>query len=261
MFETTLLGVFLAGLLGGVHCAGMCGGIVGALAMVRPDTSLRGVRVVGLNTDSSAIAAPRTIDQSPVLQNALYNLGRLISYTSLGLVAGSVGSVTMWFDTAYPLQQMAFALSNSVLIFIGCYVAGMRWPVRAIERVGAPVWQRVRPFAIQRLALPGAANRVVTGALWGLVPCGMVYAVLVAALASGSVLSGGLLMLAFGLGTLPNLMLLGLSASWLQRARRVPQLRLATGALLCGFGLLGLMRLDVAQQVPFIRALCAGLPL
>lgn len=261
VLETSLLAVFVAGLLGGVHCAGMCGGIVSALALTAPNRTLKGIQVVGVNADGSARAAPSLLELSPLLQNGLYNAGRLLTYITLGFFAGSVGSVSTWFVSVYPLQQIGLASSSGVLVFIGCYVMGLSWPVRAIERLGVPIWQRVRPLAVQQLARSGVVNRMLTGALWGLVPCGMVYAVLVAAIASGDALRGALLMLAFGLGTLPNLLLLGLSASWLQRARRNPRVRLALGVLICSFGLMGLLRLDAAQRVPLIRALCTGFSL
>ena len=80
------------------------------------------------------------------------------------------------------------------------------------------------------------------GALWGWLPCGMVYSVLVTAMLSGAATRGALVMLAFGLGTLPMLLGLGLAGARLRGLLRVRGVRLACGALVLGFGLLGLAR-------------------
>ena len=78
------------------------------------------------------------------------------------------------------------------------------------------------------------------GLLWGWLPCGLVYSALVTALASGSAASGALMMLAFGLGTLPNLLLAGLLAARLKAYAAKPAVRLIAGLVVLGFGLRGL---------------------
>jgi sulfite exporter TauE/SafE len=79
--------------------------------------------------------------------------------------------------------------------------------------------------------------------LWGWLPCGLVYSVLIAAIATGSAINGGLLMLAFGLGTLPTLLTMGMAAVRLKTVLQNIWVRRASGLLVLGFGLLGLLRL------------------
>ncbi len=105
-----------------------------------------------------------------------------------------------------------------------------------------------------------ANTRQLSSALWGLVPCGMLYGVLSMALFSGSGKNGGLLMLTFGLGTLPNLMLLGVAGDALKRVTGHWWVRQLVGATIVGFGLLGLLRIDAVidtvNGVPVLRELC-----
>ncbi len=279
--DPTLYAVFLTGLLGGVHCAGMCGGIVGAISMLgeraAPDPVARPVAAplrfvpagAGFGDGAAAPAlAPALAPAGTVVRGGArrlgallpYNAGRLVTYTSLGAAAGAVGSFGWLLGEALPVQQAAFAATNVLLVAMGLYVAGWKRLGHAIEAVGAIAWRRVRPLATASLGRPGPVAAAAAGALWGLVPCGMVYAVLAGALLSGSAANGAALMLAFGLGTLPNLLALGLSGRFLARFCRAPRVRLVAGAGIAGFGLLGLARLDAAANVPILEELCVRLP-
>ena len=190
-----------------------------------------------------------------------YNAGRLASYTALGAAAGAAGSFGWLLGEALPMQQLAFALTNLLLVLMGLYVAGARRLGHAFESLGRGLWTRVRPFASASLARAGSTpGAFAAGAWWGLVPCGMVYAVLASALLAGDVADGAALMLAFGLGTLPNLLLLGVSGAALARLTRRPGLRLAAGLAIAGFGVLGLLRLEIAASIPLLRELCVHLP-
>lgn len=268
-----LLAVFITGLLGGVHCAGMCGGIVGALSMLGAQaesvTKLRPA-TVRINWVSkiqfSPIAAPAIQVRSAdslwirVLTPLYYNTGRISMYTALGMLAGSAGSLSFFFEQALPIQQFAYFISSLLLIMMGAYLVGIRWVVTALETLGQPFWRHIKPLATARLRRTGPLNLVVTGALWGLVPCGMLYGVLSMALFSGNAMRGGLLMLAFGLGTLPNLMMLGVAGDAMKRFTGLRWVRQVAGATVVGFGLLGLLRINVVIEtvngVPLLRELC-----
>lgn len=242
--ELSFVAVFLTGLLGGVHCAGMCGGIVSALGMMQRPVG-RGVTAVPVRVLSPGIAsngiAART--QTALGTVALYNAGRIVTYTLLGSVSGAVGSLAWLMHSVMPVQRTAFFISNLLLIIMGLYVFGFRRLALLLESMGSGVWKHIRPVATSRLRTSGSLNAFFAGGLWGLVPCGMVYAVLSAALVSGSALRGAMLMLVFGLGTLPNLMLLGLSGQWLARASKHVWVRRFAGTLIMIFGLLGMMHL------------------
>ncbi len=206
----------LTGFLGGVHCAGMCGGIVTAL--------------VGQTAGSAR----------PWLMHLAYNAGRIASYALAGAAAGAVGSLGLLLDEWLPVQIFVYVAANLLLIALGLYLAGIRSPITHLEHLGAGLWQRVRPHTRRFLPADTAPKALALGMLWGWLPCGLVYTVLFTALLSGSALNGAILMLAFGLGTLPNLMA---AAVLLQRSRSLLTGRFArifSGAIVTAFGVYGI---------------------
>jgi len=210
------LAVFLIGLLGGVHCAGMCGGIVSALSLQTPGA--RPAWTVHL----------------------AYNLGRISSYGIAGAVMGAVGSLGVLLNNWLPVQIILYVAANLMMVALGLYLTGVTRALAITERAGQVLWRRVQPATRRFLPVRGVAQAFPLGMLWGWLPCGLVYSVLTMTLLSGSAARGAAIMLAFGLGTLPNLMLAGLL---LVRFRSVVQgraLRLGAGALVLGFGLWGL---------------------
>jgi hypothetical protein len=215
--ESSLIAFFLVGLLGGGHCLGMCGGIVAAL-------SLHGG------------AAGRL----PLLLG--YNLGRLGSYVLAGMLAGLLGSTTLLFADLIPVQKGLYALASLLLVALGLYLAGIWHGISAIERLGNGLWQQIQPHTRHFLPADRFHKALLIGALWGWIPCGLVYTALVGALASGSPERGALTLLAFGAGTLPNLLAMGLLAEKLRGWMRQPWLRRLAGGLVAGFGILGLLR-------------------
>ena len=216
MQEFSLLAVFLTGLLGGVHCVGMCGGIVGAFSLQLPGS---GPRI------SYHLAA---------------NLGRLASYVIAGLIAGGVGSASAFLSHLFPAEKILYVLANLVLIVLGLHLAGIWSGVLVLEAAGGGVWKRLQPLFKKLVPIQTMPQAFAAGMVWGWLPCGLVYSVLIAALASGSALQGGATMLAFGLGTLPNLLLMGLFASQLQRFLARRGVRLAAGLIIVTLGLFGL---------------------
>ncbi len=208
---------FAAGLLGGVHCVGMCGGIVGTLAL-----EARG----------------------PALGRQLaYNFGRIASYACAGAIAGLAGSIAYAGGTWFAAQSALFLVANAVMILLGLYVAGWSRMVLAVEAAGRPLWRRIEPFARRMLPIDGTAKALGAGVAWGWLPCGLVYSMLVLAAASGSAGEGALVMAAFGLGTLPNLLAAGVAAQRLVALRRAPWVRRTAGALIAALGIVGLVRL------------------
>ncbi len=231
----------MAGALSGVHCAAMCGGIVGAHAAIP-------IKVI-------PIAAPST-QQRPLTRNLAFNAGRIASYTLAGALVGSISAATFVIHDSMVLRQGLFMLANVMLIALGLYLAGLWRGITLLERGGALLWHRIQPFAAALLATPRPTLRhsLTLGALWGWIPCGLVYAMLVSALASGTAAHGALIMFAFGLGTLPNLMALGWAGAWL--GKRDARLRRAAGWIICGFGVIGLWRLPQLAQLDGWGALC-----
>jgi hypothetical protein len=216
MLETGYIAVFLIGLLGGVHCAGMCGGIVSALTVQAPG-------------------------QAPALRLHLaYNVGRIASYVLAGAALGAVGSLGLLLNDALPVQLALYVLANLMLIALGLYLTGFTRVLAPLEGLGHRLWRRIQPLTARFLPARSVGQALPLGALWGFLPCGMVYSVLATALVTGSAARGAGLMLAFGLGTLPNLLLAGVLLARLRGVTRQRGFRLVAGLAVLGFGVFGL---------------------
>lgn len=214
MPESGYFALLLIGLLGGTHCVTMCGGIVGALTMG---------------------ATPR------LSLHVAYNVGRIASYTLAGAVAGGVGQASIALAGQWPLRALLYVLANLMLIALGLYLLGVTRALAFSERFGQELWRHLQPLTRRCLPARSVAQALPLGLLWGWLPCGLVYSALATALTSGSAWRGAGMMLAFGTGTLPNLLLAGLLAARLQTYARRPALRVASGLLILGFGVCGLL--------------------
>lgn len=219
MSDPNFIAVFLVGLLGGTHCVGMCGGIVTAVSLSLPGQGVR-----------------------PVYHLA-YNSGRILSYALAGALAGAVGAGAFFLDSVLPVQKILYGLASVMLVLLGLYLAGLWSAVSHIERLGGLLWKQLQPWSKRLLPVRHPAQALLLGMLWGWLPCGLVYSALISALASGSALSGSATMLAFGLGTLPNLLAMGFFARQLQAFTQNLWVRRVTGLLVAGYGAWGLARL------------------
>ncbi|MBE0620933.1 MAG: sulfite exporter TauE/SafE family protein [Burkholderiales bacterium] len=216
--EAGLAAAFLIGLMGGVHCVGMCGGIVGALTVQTP----RRRRAWDLHL--------------------AYSTGRIASYAAAGAIMGMIGGAGLMFNQVLPVQMLLYVLANLVLIGMGLYLAGLGKQLARVEALGAWLWRRIQPYSARVLPADTLAKAFALGTLWGWLPCGLVYGMLATALVSGGAARGAAVMLAFGLGTLPNLLLAGMAFKRLRDITSNPRLRMAAGALVACFGVVGLAR-------------------
>lgn len=195
------LAVFAGGLLGSSHCVGMCGGFV------------------------MLVGGSRRPSRAAVLRQLVYASGRLFTYTFLGAMAGFAGMRLVSWPTTLINVQRAFSITaGAVMIAIGLLTIGvLRIPVRAMPRIEAIVVPAFRHFLIpmngRTVFLAGLAN--------GFLPCGLVYAFLAMSLAAAQPLQGALLMLAFGLGTVPALTLLGCGSAMIAQHTRAKVRRIA----------------------------------
>ncbi len=209
-----LLTAFVMGLLGGTHCVGMCGGLSSAFTYALPEASRRGIALVGWQL--------------------LYNAGRLLTYMLLGLLAGillsglqdlgSVGTAIRWFAGLF-------------MMLLGAYLAGWFQALAALERLGGPLWRWMAPLRQRLLPIRHPAQAVAAGMLWGFLPCGLVYSAMALAITRAEPLQSALVMLAFGLGTLPTLLATGTASAQLRRVLQRPGTRQTAGALVILFGL------------------------
>jgi hypothetical protein len=205
-----LLGAAVAlGLAGSVHCVAMCGGIAAAA----------GSRLQGA-------AGART--------GVLFNLGRVASYAALGLVIGAVVGTAFGIVNAKPFAFALRGLAALLMLVLGLQLlTGRDWV--GLERLGARVWRRLQPLTGSALGLPGPGRFLALGALWGFLPCGLVYSALALAAASGSATGGGLTMLAFGAGTLPSMVGTTLAGSAVMRRLGGRNTRRVAGGLMILF--------------------------
>lgn len=202
----------LVGFFGGVHCVGMCGGIVGALSLGVPEP-LRA---------RSSTAWPFHL---------AYNLGRISSYIGAGALAGGLGAGLMLMTEVRQIQQLLQIIAALFMAALGLYLGGWWSGLRTVERWGGHVWRRIEPLGRRLLPVSTPPHAFMLGLVWGWLPCGLVYSVLIWALVAGSAADGAWLMLGFGLGTLPNLLLMGVLAAKLASFVRQPWPRRVAGGL------------------------------
>jgi sulfite exporter TauE/SafE len=215
-----LLPAMLAlGLASGLHCVGMCGGIVAAFSARRVIPIAPAVR-----------AAPEWRRQ------LAFNAGRISTYALAGAAAGALGGAAGLMRGALPAQTVLFVLANGLLILVGLHLAGAGRLAGRLEGLGAPLWRRVQPAAARLMGARPPLAAYGAGLLWGLLPCALVYGALAAATLAGGAAQGALAMLAFGAGTLPWVLGAGALAGRLRRWRA------AAGLFVLGMGVFGLAR-------------------
>ena len=230
--------MLVAGFVSGVHCLGMCGGVVSAFAARVWQSELR---------PGSQPEWPRQL---------AFNAGRISSYGAAGALVGSIVGLGVWIAGALPAQTALFVFANGMLVLVGLHLGGAGRGLLRFEALGAPLWRRLQPLAARVLPAATLPQSFAAGALWGWLPCGLVYGALAAAAVAGSAGRDALVMLAFGLGTLPNLLAAGLGAPRLRALAACRPARLAAGSIVLGFGLLGLARASGLADTVMRGLLC-----
>ncbi|HET8731577.1 MAG TPA: sulfite exporter TauE/SafE family protein [Moraxellaceae bacterium] len=208
-----LLAALATGLLGSTHCVGMCGGISAALSFALPEQARRGVRLFGFQL--------------------AYNSGRLLTYTLLGVVTGTLaqGILGPWAHSPWPRM-----VAGTLMVALGLYLAGWWFGLQRLERLGGSLWRHLEPLRKVILPVDRPWKALVAGGLWGLLPCGLVYSALTLAMARADSLMSGGVMLAFGAGTLPALMVTGTFAGKLRSVLQKAGARQMAGVLVMAFG-------------------------
>lgn len=217
--EYSLAGAFVVGLMGAGHCLGMCGGLVGALSTQIP-----------INHQYNRLAQLLKYQLS-------YSGGRIFSYMLAGAICGGIANGLGYvFDaTIYLIGLRIFAAM--MMIITGLYIAQIWFGLIKIETLGQGLWRQLKPFATKILPIMNLKQAFVAGTLWGWLPCGLVYSMLTWSVASHSVIDGATIMLAFGLGTFPALLLTGLAAKKMALVLQHKSIKLISGLILIGFGI------------------------
>jgi len=240
-----LLPFLVAGLAGSVHCAGMCGGIVSAFSVGAPSAAPARARMIPIARAGAGAA-----------HVLAYNTGRIASYMLAGAVAGGVAGSIASLTRMASAQLAAYWMANLMLAAMGLYLMGAWRGLARVEQAGDMLWRRVQPLVKPLLPMDTPLKALALGGLWGWVPCGMVYSVLLTAMLAGSALEGALVMGAFGLGTLPMLLAMGAAGAQLRQYLQRRAVRMACGLLVLGFGILGLARAAGAGRHGWLDVLC-----
>lgn len=192
----------LVGLAGSPHCIGMCGGIVSLFNLSARDGQ----------------AGSRGFSN-----NIIFQFGRVSCYTMLGAIAGATGAIALG---ERELVGVAFRwLSLLLLLSIALSVLGWWSPAKRLERAGSLLWQKLQPMARPLLQSSKKSRVYALGVLWGFLPCGLIYSTLAWSLTTGNTVQAALMMLCFGLGTMPALLGVGYMAGDLKRQMRRPAVR------------------------------------
>ncbi|ELR64510.1 Putative membrane copper tolerance protein [Photobacterium marinum] len=210
-----LYAAFMIGLMGAGHCLGMCGGVAAALTLGMPGQQHSG--------------------RWPYL--FCYNAGRLVSYSVAGAIIGGafagIASLSGYSSALISLRLFAAIMMILLALYIGQWWLG----ITKIEQAGQFLWRYISPTAKSFLPLKSPFAALPFGILWGWLPCGLVYSTLSWAAASGSAISGAGVMFAFGLGTLPAMILVGSMAQQLQNLLKSLYFKRASALMLLAYGL------------------------
>lgn len=212
----TITSAFIIGLLGGVHCVGMCGGIMNALCFAMPEQQQSKARTS--------------------LTLVLYNLGRIFSYSLAGAMIGGLGMLLQGPVGILGPGLRIFA--GLMMIAMGLYLAGWWRGLVHLESLGNHVlWRHVQPVTNKLMPVKKSWQALLLGILWGWLPCGLVYSTLTLAGAIGHWQQSALIMASFGLGTVPVMLLTGAFASqfksWIQKT----SVRSIAALLIIAFGI------------------------
>jgi hypothetical protein len=210
----TLSAAFVIGLFGSAHCVGMCGGIMGALAYAVPPEKRVPAKLL------------------PLL--LCYNIGRILSYTLAGAIIGA----TSWLLAGqFPLLGTILRfLAGLMLVAMGLYLANWWSVLRHLETAGSVLWKRIQPALSALMPVKSPLRALLVGTLWGWIPCGLVYSTLTWAATAGQWQQSAMIMLFFGLGTLPAVLATGMLLEGIKKLLQNRGVRSAAGILIIAFG-------------------------
>ena len=204
------LPMLLMGLMSSAHCIGMCGGIMGALSM----------------------AIPAEAQQQRWVILLAYNFGRIASYSAMGFLLGLFAEQLVGFGGASILRILA----GMLLVAMGLYLANWWRGLTYVETLGRHLWAYLQPLGKYLLPVNSPGKALLLGALWGWLPCGLIYSALALAMTQTATLAAGS-MLAFGIGTLPAVLVAGAAAQQLAKILQQRQIRIALSLLIIVYGL------------------------
>ncbi|KGJ89942.1 sulfite exporter TauE/SafE family protein [Colwellia psychrerythraea] len=242
-----LFSAFIIGLLGSGHCLAMCGGITTMLtsAINKPgnQNQSRTSSLGDIPTSQQSTCSPVAFSLNLVL---FYHVGRIASYCLIGAIVGFTGSIAAK-NIGLPIAALRL-IAAVFVILLGLYIGQWLLWLNRIESLGKGLWRYLSPMAKHVIPVDNSKKALGLGALWGWLPCGLVYSTLTWALASGSPLTGATIMLCFGLGTLPALVALSLGIGGIKKLLVNTAFRKVMAISLIGYGIYSFI---VAYQLTF----------
>ena len=245
-----LFSAFIIGFLGSGHCLAMCGGITTMLTSAinqpsrssLPNSSAQGD--IEITTVSSLPSCSAQLKYSNLV--VFYHIGRIASYCLIGAIVGFTGSIAAK-NIGLPIAGLRL-IAAVFLIFLGLYIGQWLLWLNRVEALGKGLWGYISPMAKHVIPVDNYKKSLGLGALWGWLPCGLVYSTLTWALASGSSFTGATIMLFFGLGTLPALIALSFGVGSINKLLVKPAFRKTMAISLIGYGVYSF---NVASQLMF----------
>jgi len=221
--EISVLLAFSMGLFSSLHCLGMCGSIIGALSLSLPQ-EVRDNRV------------------QLFFYVLAYNTGRICSYAIAGIIIAGLGETLARLVSPELGHGILAGIAALVLISVGLYITGWFPHLSRLDAIGAGLWRRLEPVGRRFMPITSRWKALAFGAIWGWLPCGLVYSALLWSASAGTALKGGLYMLAFGLGTMPAVMTAGIAVGWTGKFLKAPRVRQVLGLVLIAFGIWALLQ-------------------
>ncbi|MCP4077872.1 MAG: sulfite exporter TauE/SafE family protein [Gammaproteobacteria bacterium] len=212
MLTATLLSALLMGLIGSTHCIGMCGGIISTLS-----TNFNGKK-----------------DSQPFSIQIFYNIGRISSYSIFGLLVGFFSSQLM--QMLPNPHTVSMKISGVFFILLGLYISQLLNSFKYLEGAGQKLWVKIEPFGRKYLPAQNNWSALKLGLVWGWLPCGLVYSALALAVTQLNPLHSAMTMFAFGIGTLPTLLLIGHFAHNVKAILQNKSVRYVLGLILIVYG-------------------------
>ena len=212
-FTSSYLVAFVMGLFSSMHCIGMCGSIIGTLTLsLSPEIRNNKKRLL------------------PFVFN--YNFGRITSYAIAGALVGAIEALlTMHLGETHGHRFLQL-LSAVIMASAGLYIAGWFPRFAYIEKTGMLLWKKIAPYGRKLIPVKNLKQAYLFGMIWGWLPCGLVYSALALAATAGDASKSSLTMLAFGLGTLPAVIGVGVMTQLLTRLSRIKRFKEAVGLLM-----------------------------
>ncbi|MES2049893.1 MAG: sulfite exporter TauE/SafE family protein [Pseudomonadota bacterium] len=252
------LATMTAGLVGGVHCVGMCGGISTLLSHAPNDASNNAPeralasgknKVIAIHSTSKFPAA-KANSTAGYRHQILLQSGRLLTYMLIGMLFGGIGAAGLQFKPYLPVQKILFVIGNLALVLLGLHLLGLTFTASLLRKISGPILQFGHAF-MPAIAY-GRRHSFLMGMSWGCLPCGLLYGVAPFALLSGDAFSGAILMLLFGLTALPHLLFTQTLLRRSNSGQFAAYFRAASACCLIFIGLFGLWYFDMGNMPSFL---------